>query len=223
MTQTSSRPQRIGIFGGSFNPIHKGHLLAIERFLVSLDLDKVVLVPTGYSFYKQDRSVSFEDRFRMCKLAVESVPGVEVCDIERNQKQGMYSCDMVKGIREKYPHAHLFFLMGGDVFEHICLWKGIHVLAQSVDFAVIERNGEDRAQTHKRITQAVADYLKFFGAQTYFVDIGKEMSSTDIRERIRRNLPTDEYLTESVAGYIRVGDLYASMEPRKEVKEKWQL
>lgn len=208
-----TKVDRIGIFGGSFNPIHNGHLAAVKCFQKQLKLDRVILVPTGKSFYKDEPTASFEDRFRMCELAVEGIPDVEVSDIERSYPEGMYTCDMLDVMRAKFPSAQLVFLVGSDVFESVCRWKNSRKIAQTVDFGVIGRFEEDRQDIRRRMLTMTAGFLRLYGAKTAFVEGVKPLSSTQVRRAIATGVSVDELLPDTVDSYVKRKGLYVVGKP----------
>ncbi len=203
-----SKVERIGIFGGSFNPIHNGHLAAVKCFLEQLKLDRVILVPTGKSFYKDESTASFEDRFRMCELAVAGLSDVEVSDIERSHPEGIYTCDMLEAMHAKFPAAHLVFLVGSDVFESVCRWKNSRKIAQTVDFGVIGRFEEDRQDERRRMLMMTAGFLRLYGTKTEFVEGVKPLSSTHVRRAIETGRSVDNLLSDTVNDYIKRKGLY---------------
>lgn len=201
LTDRFSVPQ-IGIFGGSFNPVHNGHLEAINVFKHSLHLDSILLVPSGTSFYKKTLPISFEHRYRMCQLAVQDFPNVEVCDVEREHITGMYTCDMIEAVNYIYSNAYLFFLMGSDVYAHIYSWKGLDKIAGLATIAVIIRSGF--IYNHKK-TSNIMDKYKL---KTLFVQKVNEFSSTVVRAERKNGGRIDKFVPESVANYIYEHHLY---------------
>ena len=196
------RPLRIGVFGGSFNPIHNGHMEAIRVFKSELHLDVVLLVPSGAAFYKQTSPVSFEHRYRMCQLAIQGIPGVSTSEVEGRHATGMYSCDMLEAVRHFYPDTTLFLLMGSDVYERVPLWKGLERIAGLATIAVITRSGI------RCNLEATENMLKQYRLKTLFVHGGQALSSTRVRTEREQGRSIEVSVPASVAEYICEHQLY---------------
>ena len=199
--------ERIGLFGGSFSPIHNGHLAAIEQFRLKELAQRILLVPTGNSFYKDEDSTSFEDRLRMCRLAVDSMDHIEVSDIERHYPKGLYTFEMLQLMRAMYPHARFIFLVGSDVFIRICCWKNISAVAQMTDFAVIARE-PNALQRQCAELLATAGFLQGFGAKTVFLEGVRTLSSTEVRRAIEQGRSIESMVPDGVGDYIVEHRLY---------------
>ena len=210
-------PMRIGVFGGSFNPIHNGHIRAVSLFMAGLRLDTALLVPSGAPFYKRTCAVSFEHRCRMCRLAARELPGVSVCEVERKHVSGMYSCDMLAFVKRLHPDADVFFLLGSDVYERVPAWKGIRRIAELATFAVIARTGSTETVSQKRKRKEAAELLKEYGARTVFIQGGQPLSSTAVRAEAEQGHPLDGFVPAAVAAYIREHHLYA----REDIQEMY--
>lgn len=203
------RPTRIGVFGGSFNPIHNGHIRAVNLFMDRLRLDETLLVPSGAPFYKRTYAVPFEHRYRMCQLAAQELPGVSVSDVEENHVSGMYSCDMLAAVKRLHPDAELFFLVGSDVYERVPVWKGIRRIAELATFAAIVRTGNAGAASRMFTLTETAELLKKYGARTVFIQGGRPLSSTAVRAEAEQRRSLDGLVPAVVADYIREHHLYA--------------
>lgn len=199
-------PLRIGVFGGSFNPIHNGHMEAINVFKNALHLDAVLLVPSGASFYKQTSPVSFVHRYRMCQLAAQGLSGVSASDVEGRHTAGMYSCDMLEAVKHLHPDATLFLLMGSDVYERVPLWKGLERIAGLATIAVIIRSG---IRCHREATE---NMLQRYRLTTLFVHGGHAQSSTSVRREREQGRSIDAFVPPSVADYIGEQQLYMKKE-----------
>src|SRR5438309_3819515 len=121
----STNPKRLGVMGGTFDPIHHGHLLTAEEALWQFELDEVVFVPTGRPWMKQDREVSPpEDRYLMVVIAASSNPSFSVSRLEIEREGPTYTVDTLRTLREQYADAvDLFFITGADAMLEILQWK----------------------------------------------------------------------------------------------------
>lgn len=196
---------RIGIFGGSFNPIHNGHLHLIRTAKECLGLDQVILVPARVSPFKQHHTemASAADRLAMCWLAAETVPGctVDSCELEREGVS--YTVDTVRYFRQQYPDAELVLLVGSDMFLSFCRWYRWQEILQYAGLGVVSREADDRDALEAQ-QQFLLQYGKIFlcSADVYTI------SSTKIRENCKNQTDYSCYLPEKVVQYIISHELY---------------
>ena len=198
-----SAPRRLGIMGGTFDPIHYGHLVTAEEAVWQFDLDQVLFVPTGQPWMKHDSGVSPpEDRYLMTVIAIASNPRFLVSRIEIDREGPSYTIDTLRELRERYgEETELFFVTGGDAILEILHWKDAEqtlALARFIaatrpgyDLGRFEREGADR---HDRITVMDVPALA--------------ISSTDIRQRVAKGSPIRYLVPEGVKAYIDKAGLY---------------
>ena len=140
--------QRIGLFGGSFNPIHNGHLHLVQTARESLGLDQVVLIPANVSPFKQQNPdmASGADRLAMCRLAAETLPfcTVDGCELERAGVS--YTVDTVRLFRNRYPEAELVLLVGSDMFLSFPRWHCWQEILEMAALGVVSRMDGDMAE-----------------------------------------------------------------------------
>ena len=118
------RPQRIGVMGGTFDPIHNGHLVAGSEVADLFDLDMVVFVPTGQPWQKKNRGVTAaEDRYLMTVIATASNPRFTVSRVDIDRPGNTYTVDTLNDIQGRYPEAELFFITGADALDRIVTWR----------------------------------------------------------------------------------------------------
>lgn len=116
--------KKIAMFGGTFNPIHNGHLCLAKTFVRQLQLDKVLLVPTYAPPHKQYQdTTSPEDRFQMCRLAAEDINDLEALDLEIKRQGPSYTVDTLCQLKKEHPEEELYLITGGDMFLTIQNWK----------------------------------------------------------------------------------------------------
>lgn len=195
----------IGIFGGSFDPVHTEHKALCLAAIKSLELDRLFVVPAGVPPHKQGkRLASAEDRLAMCRLAFADVDRVTVSDYELNKEGASYSYLTVAHFKAEYPNARLFFLVGTDMYLDFFSWKNPDSILADATLAVCRRNEGTEVLEERQKT-----FFNRFG--THFVTIpynGKAVSSTEIRTRTALGMSIEGMTEESVAQYIRDKKLY---------------
>ncbi|MGB2598815.1 MAG: nicotinate-nucleotide adenylyltransferase [Candidatus Omnitrophota bacterium] len=189
---------KIGMLGGTFNPIHMGHLVLAEECWHRFELDKVVFIPAHIPPHKEvECSVSAADRLNMTRLALEGYERFEVSTYEIDKKDISYSIETIKHFKEKYaPGAELFFLTGSDWAGDLSTWKNIDEILDSVTFVIASRPGGnvEKSAYEGKITRITIPAL--------------DISSSDIRDRIKRREPIDHLVPAPVVQYIGNKGLY---------------
>lgn len=132
---------RIGVMGGTFDPIHTGHLRAAENARSSLDLDHVLFVPAGRSPLKGGPAASAFDRHAMVALAVADHPAFRICDLELRREGPSYTVDTLEELRRQHPDADLLLIVGSDAFSEMGRWKDVARLRTLARVAVVRRPG----------------------------------------------------------------------------------
>lgn len=190
---------KIGIYGGSFDPVHKGHVNAALTFKEELSLDKIIVIPAYQPPHKKGLALTpSEHRMNMCRLAFEGLEGFEVSDIEIKREDEGYMADTVEQLREIYPDDELFLLIGGDMLLSFQRWYAWHKITDEAILAVAARNWEDDAAL-----EAEAAVLRSYGAEVRIVPIDvKEISSTEVREAVRRADDISSMVPDGVDEYI---------------------
>lgn len=196
--------RRIGILGGTFDPIHNGHLRAATDVAIALSLDQVLVIPAGDPWQKSGRVVaSAEDRYAMALLATIDEPLLDVSRIEVERHDESYTADTLRALRELYDFAtaELFFILGADAFAGLPTWHDYPALLELAEFVVVTRPGH--AITHQ--SSSVDSRVQVVQIQ----DV--DASSTQIRERIALNEGIDDLTPVNVARYIGKRGLYGSV------------
>lgn len=191
---------RIGILGGSFNPIHNGHLLAADIFARRLELDRILLLPSAAPFYKPTVLTAYEHRLAMCLLASADRPDMTVSNLEQASPDGMYACDAVNALRRMYEDAELFLLVGGDVASRMSQWKNITDILGKVHVVVLPRT--------PKASDPLPVVLCERSGITLLTDEALPLSSTMVREAAQRGQSLDGMVPQSVARYISDHRLY---------------
>lgn len=197
---------RIGIFGGSFNPPHLGHILAVEEFQRKLGLDKVLLIPASIPPHKRlsANSPSAEARLEMTRLAVRGLENVEVSDIELRRTGASYTADTLCELKRQYPNDDLFLLMGTDMFLSFEKWHCPEEITAAAKLAVAHRD-RDSLQT---LTDCAERLKKELSAEVILLSNDYlPFSSTSVRAMLAFGFGGD-YLAPRVLDYIRQNRLY---------------
>jgi len=187
---------RIGILGGTFNPIHIGHLILAEEAMSKLKLDKVIFVPAFIPPHKDvDSNVRPEDRLKMAELAIEDNQAFSVSTFEIDSKKKSYSVDTLKAFRKTYgDSAELFFITGSDLLKDLFSWKDVNDIFKMSKFIVANRPGYPVKNMPKEAEKVVITPI--------------EVSSEDIRRRIRESRSIRYLVPEKVRSYIIDLNLY---------------
>lgn len=212
---------RIGVFGGTFNPVHYGHLRAAEEVRERLSLGKVLFVPAGNPPLKYSGLAPAGDRLRMAELAVSANEYFEVSDLECRSGEVSYTVDTALQLRGLYPDASLYFILGIDAFLDIPRWHEPERLVGLVDFAIINRPPHEFTEiiTSPYVaTNELAEPLDggFFtvplrgGRTAVLVDVTPiAISATSVRAAAREGRSIKYLLPENVESFIITHGLYA--------------
>jgi nicotinate-nucleotide adenylyltransferase len=182
--------QKIGIYGGTFDPVHHAHLILARAALERFALERIVFVPTRLSPHKNASVAAPDVRLQMLQAAIEAEAQFEIDDCELQREPPSYTIDTVEKLRQEYPSAHLFLLLGDDNLSGLPSWRGFEDLRHIVTFIVLQR----------AFTQVAHEYLS--------VDRRIDISATEIRNRIASGRSIRYLVPRSVEQIIRVRGLY---------------
>ncbi len=187
---------RIGILGGTFNPIHIGHLILAEEALHKLNLDKVIFVPTYMPPHKAvEAIVKPEERLKMVDFAIEGNSAFGVSTFEIDAKKKSYSIDTLKEFRREYGEdAQLFLITGSDLLKDLFSWKDVNDIFKMSKFIVANRPGYPVKDVPKEVESVVITPI--------------EVSSEDIRKRLKEGRSIRYLVPERVMGFIIEHKLY---------------
>ena len=192
--------QRIGIYGGTYNPPHMGHVQAAQYACQALQLDRLLMVPTNVSPHKQlaDNSPTAQQRLQMVSLAAQGIPSIEASDVELRREGPSYTWQTVAAFREQYPDAKLFLLMGTDMFLCFDSWKEPQHILKNAALAVFYRGQADEVSQINDQKQK----LEAMGAEIYLVNNPVlDISSTELRRMLVLRCAS-EYLHPAVERLI---------------------
>ncbi len=183
--------RKIALFGGSFDPIHKGHIEIAKIAMEKEELDEVIFIPSGKSPHKEELESSPEERFLMTCLATEGIEGFSVSDFEIKKETKCYTFETVTAFKEFYPGDELYFIMGDDQYKVFSSWYKSKELLELCKFIVFTREGENILPP-------------FLGINIEPILI----SSSEIREKIKKGESVKDFLCEKTEKYIRDKKLY---------------
>jgi len=193
--------------GGTFDPIHYGHLAAAEAARIEFGLCKVIFMPVGNPPHKQSQAISdAEHRYRMTALATSSNSGFEVSRLEVDKAGITYTFDTMKELRNIYGEAPaIYFITGADAVLELLTWYKLGELLTLCKFIAVTRPGFDICKLEQKIAEITSKY----DGEIICLEVPLlEISSTDIRERIRSGKPVKYLLPEEVEAYIHKNGLY---------------
>lgn len=196
---------KTGLFGGTFDPIHNGHIKVAQAAKNSLGLDRVIFIPAGAPPHKTDKKVSGkEHRLSMTRLAAEAV-GAEVSDWEIRQDKKSYSVDLVRHFKETLPDDELFFIIGADSFRDLPLWYQYRELLSMCTFLVVSRPDVPKETLLSKYVGDEAAPRVFF-----LDDILVDISSTEIRKTVADGGEIERLVPPGVLTYIKTHKLYTN-------------
>ena len=198
--------QRIGILGGSFDPPQMGHLILAEYSRESLKMDHILFVPVAdHPIKKGEIRLPVKHRLAMLKLAIADNPKFSISRVDIDRNGPHYSADTVKLIREQYPRAELYFVMGGDNLRSLPTWERAQELYDCCRLAVMKRADEDiAASMHDGILPGLSKQVDIVDVPMLSV----WLSSTYVVSRLRDGLSVRYLVPEQVLDYISANDLY---------------
>ena len=197
--------ERIGLFGGSFNPVHSEHVKMAIECIKELNLTKLFVIPTKIAPHKQGEVVlSGTDRFNMLKIAFNGITNVEVCDFELNNDGVSYSYLTVRHFKNLYKSANLYFLMGSDMLENFPTWKNPQDIVSNCNLVLVNR--ENSGFIDSELIEKVNNLFNTKVIQ--LVVSGKDLSSTEIRIRKMLGLSLNGLVCAGVEEYIENNNLY---------------
>jgi len=197
--------KRAGIMGGTFDPIHIGHLIAAERAREEFGLDCVFFIPAGKPPHKSYKEMaSSTDRLNMVKVAVEDNSNFRLLDIEISREGSSYTIDTIKQVKEMFEIDDLYFIVGADNAREILKWRSAEELIKLVKFLVIARPGEWDENFIYDITN-----LRDNGGYIEILEVSPiPIASTNIRHRVKSNKSIKYMVTKDVEDYIYNNGLY---------------
>jgi nicotinate-nucleotide adenylyltransferase len=190
---------KIGFLGGSFDPVHFGHLLAAQDAYEQYQLDRLIFVPAAQAPLKpQEMQSSAADRLTMLQSAIDGDQRFEISELELQRSGVSYTIDSVRQFRVLFPDDQLFWIIGGDQLPKMNLWKDAAELARLVEFIFLERPGHPARQTPD------IPGLRLHRCEGHLIEI----SSSELRQRVRRGLALRYFCPQKVILQIKARNLY---------------
>ena len=207
LNQEMVQKRKIGIMGGTFDPIHYGHLFIAETACDVLQLDKVLFIPAGAPPHKNEKLITDSNhRFQMIKVAIADNHNFEASDMEIIKEEKSYTIETIKVLRRQYgKEVNLYFITGADAFVGLETWKAYPELLGLTNFIVMTRTISNPMVLEEKISQ----FTEKFNTNIFKVDIPTlDISSTDIRRRVQEGRSIKYLLPYNVEKYIRDHHLY---------------
>lgn len=201
---------KIGIMGGTFNPIHNVHIQMAKKAKEELSLERVLFMVAAIPPHKMGRAIApEEDRYEMVKLGISGMEGFSASRLELDRKGPSYTLDTLRELKQKHPEDEFYFILGGDSLFQIHTWYHPEEFIPLCKFIVFARGGADKQATLRRCQELESAYH----SQFILVDMPvSNVSSTEIRQLAAQGKPIDGYVPEAVAKYIAQKGLYREKE-----------
>lgn len=201
MVRADSR--RVGVMGGTFNPIHTGHLVTADEARHAFGLAEVIFVPAGTPWQKDESDLApAEDRYLMAVVATSSDPAFSVSRIELDRDGPSYAIDTLRALRAAQPDAELYFITGADAILQILTWKDPDRVLAEARFIAATRPGYDLDRLEKELPAGLEERVTFMEVPALAI------SSTDVRRRVREGRPVRYLVPQGVSAYIEKRGLY---------------
>lgn len=195
--------KRVGIMGGTFNPIHNGHLLLAQTAQKQISLDKVLFMPSGCSYMKKN-VLETEKRVAMVALAIANHPNFELSLVEAQKSGNTYTCETLGFLTASNPDSQYFFIIGADILFQIEQWRNPEQIFRMASLVCAVRDDYDIQAIREK-----GDALTALGAEIDYLNMPKlDISSTDIRARAKSSLSISGLVPPEVAHYIKQEHLY---------------
>ena len=202
------RKRKIGLMGGTFNPIHIAHLILAENAYREHGLDEIIFLPNGIPPHKRNAHIApDDDRLAMVRLAVEGIPYFSVSDMEMVREGLSYSSDTLLELRSAHPDCEYYFIMGGDSIEQFETWhRPDIILANCIVLAAIREQSDE-----EEFDRQIASLCQKYGADIRKLSIPRlDLSSSEIRKRVREGMSVRFMVPQAVLDYMTEKGLYHS-------------
>lgn len=196
---------RLGILGGTFDPVHRGHLLLAAAASDEVGLDRVVFVPAGQPWRKADRHItSTEHRLAMLQLALEGDETFEIATLELEREGPSYAADTLEVLRRDHPEDELFFILGEDALADVPNWVHPERILELATLVVARRAGVEQGAVEEAGQRLAGLLDRVVWLKMPLLDV----TATAVRERVRRGLPIGDLMPPAVEAYVREHELY---------------
>ena len=204
--------------GGTFDPVHHAHLILAERAYEQCALDEIWMLPNGNPPHKRDtRQADMECRMEMLRLAIQNIPYLKLCDMERSASAYHYTYETLQRLNEQHPDTVFYFIMGADSLFEFDNWKETGIISRECILLAAVRDHHARQQVEKRIRELEERY----GAEIHILDTpSMDIASADIRESLSEGKEVAHMLPKAVEMYIRQKGLYGSKDRTAGAQER---
>ncbi|MFH0887165.1 MAG: nicotinate-nucleotide adenylyltransferase [bacterium] len=198
--------KKIGLLGGTFNPIHKAHIQLAKAALKEFKLDKILIIPCGLPPHKTEQGIPYpEHRYQMALLATQGIKKFDVSRIEVDRKGRSFAVDTCNLIQKEYPKATIYYIMGLDAINDILSWRKPLELFKICEFIVATRPGVAERQFRRIMRFPI---LKNYENKIHMLQFNNKISSTEIRRRLSHGKSVSSMLPQPVLKYIKEHKLY---------------
>jgi nicotinate-nucleotide adenylyltransferase len=190
---------RVAIYGGSFDPIHLGHLAVAEAARDRLDIDEVLLVPTAYPPHRGEPVASYDDRIAMINIAIDGRKGLLASRLEQpGGSSKHYTIDTIRRLHAQRPNDELFVIIGMDSYNNLHTWREPQAIVSEAELIVVSRPGSEPDAK-----------LRLPASRVHFItDVAHDLAASRIRAAVASGQPWEKFVTPGVAEYIRAHHLY---------------
>lgn len=196
---------KIAIMGGTFDPIHAGHIIAAQSVFDTGLFKEVWFMPSGNPPHKTKDLTDGNHRLAMCRLTLKDLPNMVLSDYEFKRQGIIYSVDTFEGLQKDYPNTQFYLIIGTDSVKDLYKWYEHERLMKATSFVVVERGGHN----HKGIDELMNNYYNQYGTDFITVDMPQiELSSSSIRQRLTNGQSVAYRLSTDVIQYIQSNNLY---------------
>ena len=204
--------KRLGIFGGAFDPVHKGHTRSLKYISDLKIIDEIQVIPNYASPHNKDIQTDEKDRLKMLEIAFKEIKNIELNDIELKNKTKSYTYETLKYFKEFYPEQHLSLIMGLDSLNSFTNWKNWEKILSLCSLLVLERKLNDSLGLNKELESKIStNYDDFFSGHGKILILKNDLiniSSTDVRHKIKNNENLTDMVDDQVLEYISKKSLY---------------
>lgn len=198
--------KRIGIMGGTFDPVHNAHLALARQAYEQFSLDEIWMLPNGNPPHKRDtRQADMECRMQMLRLAIRDIPYLKLCDVEKSGQEYHYTYETLRQLNRQYPDTQFYFIMGADSLFDFDGWREPGIISKECILLAAVRDHCSRA----RIQEKIRDLEARYGTVVHMLDTpNMDVASEDIREALAEQREITHLVPAAVAEYIQCQNLY---------------
>jgi nicotinate-nucleotide adenylyltransferase len=197
--------KKIAIYGGTFNPLHNGHVVALQTIIDSELFDEVHLMPSGVPPFKQDEAGTLIHRLEMSKIVCDNLKGIILNREEVDSENLSYTYDTFISLNNRYPNTKHYWTIGYDNLYNVETWYRGEDLLSSLGFIILNRGGYDKQDAMEKMNEFTTKY----GTEFIQLDMPNiEISSSDVRLRVKNGKSIYGFVPDSISSYIQQNDLY---------------